>query len=82
MRLGGDVDDARGGGFPEPAQQEVGEHEIAHMVERESTLPAILGQGMAIEERPGIVDQHVDPPGLRQEIGGEPALLGQAREIG
>ncbi len=52
------------------------------MVEREAALEPVLRQLMAVEERPGVVDEHIDATRRRQEIAGKPAQLGEARQIG
>ncbi len=79
VRVRGGRDDARPG--LQLRQQQVGDGEIGHVVEGERLLQPIGGFAAPVEQRPGIVDQHVDP-----RFGGNLArhalLFRQQRQVG
>ena len=69
--VGRDADDACWRRRDEALFQAIAQHEIGHMVQREGTLEAILGEPALIEHSAGIVDEHIDARFERRNLGGE-----------
>ncbi len=60
VRARGDVDDTGRFGGLQQSQQAQGQRMVSEMVEREGHLEPVGGERTLLEERAGIVDQHVD----------------------
>ena len=62
--------------------QTVAEHEIGHVVEGKGALEPFGGEAAIAEDRTGIVDQDIDPPLLRRDLGRHALDFCDEHEIG
>ena len=71
MGVGRDHDDPGRGTGHQPVEQQVGQQDVAEVVDAEGGLEAVLGLGPLAQDEPGVVDQHVEAGVGREEVGGE-----------
>ena len=81
MTNAGDVDNPGGLGGLQLVQQEVGQQEVAQVVDLEHRLLPILGKGPLGGEHTGVVDQDVDLPLLPVDLPTELTDAGEGRQV-
>ena len=79
MRIRRHVDDAGGGGRAHPVEEEVGEEKGAEVVRGKGGLQPFDRLGPLGQDQPRVVDEHVQPRRLLEDLGGPPA---HRREVG